>query len=236
MTLEPADRADTGIGRWLVRELPVGGVMMDVGANVGDYTAVAADRVGARGRVYAFEPAPENAQQLRTRFALVPHVTVVEAAVSDRAGVATFFLDRRDGTRHSLAPANVGKAGSAVTVRQVALDDFCGEVRNVDVIKIDAQGAELLIIRGAQQLIRRFRPRITFELWPFGLRNLGADSDILLAEMEALGYGVWRLSAKGRLKGASHMRFTDRRWAHINVAAVPRRRSMLEWLARAAGR
>jgi FkbM family methyltransferase len=194
------DGGTTGLGVWLCRELRSGGVMIDVGANVGEYSALAADIVGRRGHVYAFEPAPDNVASLCERFRSRSNVTVVEAAVSDRAGTSTFFLDRARSTRHSLAPANVGKAGRSVVVTQVTLDDYCDRLSRLDVVKIDAQGAESHIIRGARRLLTTFRPTIVLELWPRGLESFGASADTVLAALRVCGYSVYRLSAKGSLK------------------------------------
>lgn len=228
---EPRDRTDTGLGLWLRRELRPGDVMMDVGANVGDFTALAAEVVGPSGRVYAFEPGPDNLAALRARFGTTGTVQIVDAAVSDSTGEATFFLDRRDGRRHSLARENVGKRGAAIAVRQVALDDYLETVPRVDVIKIDAQGAEPRIIRGARRLLAHFRPRILLELWPFGLGSLGSDSTTLLAELRAQDYDVYRVSAKGQLK-SDIATVRPGRWPSINVVALPRR----HWLRRLATR
>jgi FkbM family methyltransferase len=194
------DADTTGLGVWLCRELRSGGVMIDVGANVGEYSALAADIVGRRGHVYAFEPAPDNVASLRERFQSRSNVTVVAAAVSDGAGTSTLFLDRARSTRHSLAAANVGKAGRSVVVTQVALDDYCDRLTRVDVLKIDAQGAELNIIRGARRLLTTFRPAIVLELWPRGLGSFGASADTVLAALRVCGYSVHRLSAKGPVK------------------------------------
>ena len=233
----PADPRETGIGLWLANELSAGDVMMDLGANIGDYTELAAALVGSRGHVYAFEPAPENAAQLRRRFEGTPHVSVVEAAVGAHSGVAEFFLDRRNNTRHSLARGNVGKSGPTITVPLVALDDYHRKVPRVDVIKMDVQGAESEVIRGASQLLRKHKPRLVLELWPYGLRNLGADAGLVIEQLEALGYRVFRLSAKGRLKGERHMHSVDRgRWTHINIAAIPPLTRVSTWAARALRR
>ena len=198
--------------------------MIDVGANVGDYTALAATVVGPSGHVYAVEPGPDNLAKLHERFHSLSHVSVVAGAVSDRSGTMTFFLDRRESTRHSLAANNVGKAGESITVRLVALDEFCDRVSHLDVLKIDAQGAELNIIRGAQRLLARFRPAIVVELWPGGLERLGGSADLLLQTLRDSGYTIYRLSAKGQLKPERFVHefllHSDRRSNCINIVAV----------------
>jgi FkbM family methyltransferase len=197
--------------------------MFDVGANVGGYIALAAAVVGPAGHVYAFEPGPDNLAALHDRFAGFLNVTVIEAAVSDRRGMATLFTDRRDPRRHSLAPANVGKSGPAVTVPQVCLDDYRPPLKRLDVLKVDAQGAELLILRGAERLIRSFHPALILEIWPAGLKNLRASADEVLQHVRSLGYKLHRLSADGSLKEERHIApilTTHERWENINVVGV----------------
>ena len=179
-------------------------MLFDVGANVGDYCALGANLVGPMGHVYAFEPAPHNVAHLRARFAAVPQVTVIAAAVGDASGVTTLYLDRCNATRHSLAAANVGKAGEAVPVQQVTLDAYCDTVARLDVVKIDAQRAELHILRGASRLLATFRPYVTLELWPVGLANYGGSARAVLDELKALDYTVHRLSAQLRTGRAVH--------------------------------
>jgi FkbM family methyltransferase len=216
-------RETTGIGIWLHQTLRVGDVVFDVGANVGVYTGLAAAAVGSTGHVYAFEPGPDNVSDLHKGFETTTNVTVIAAAVSDRPGTTTLFMDRSDPRRHSLAGANVGKAGRTIAVPQVCLDDYCATLTRLDVIKVDAQGAELAILHGAQRAIDKFKPKLILELWPAGLRNLGTTADQLLAEVGALGYDIYRLSADGVLKDTRHISAvlqTTERWKNINVVGI----------------
>ena len=213
----------SGVGRWLTRTLRPGDVVFDVGANVGRFTGVAADIVGQTGHVYAFEPGSDNVSTLRTRFATASHVTVIGAAVGDSSGTTSLYMDRRDPRRHSLAVGNVGKAGPIVTVPQMSLDDYARNLTRLDVIKVDAQGAEVAILRGAAQVIRQFKPTLVLELWPTGLRNFGASADELLTSVRELGYSVHRLSAEGVLKDARHIESvvqTTDRWKNIDMVCL----------------
>ena len=220
--------ATTGIGLWLRDRLQPGDHVVDIGANIGDYTSLAADLVGATGHVYAVEPGPENVASLRERFRDRPNVTVMAAAAGDRSGTAFLFLDRRDGRRHSVASDNVGKAGGCVQVEQISLDDAFGTLSHLAAIKIDAQGAEHHILRGGHNVLRNLKPALALELWPQGLVNLGATARDVLNALELAGYDVHRLSAKGKLKPR---RFIDdflaeaSHWNSINLAALPSGRS-----------
>ena len=218
--------AGTGIGIWLRQRLQQGACFVDIGANVGEYSALAADIVGPSGHVYAFEPAPENAARLRERFATVSHVSIIEAAVGDVSRTVRLYLDAENPTQHSLGSHNVGRGGGAVKVQQRALDDIKG-LRAPDVIKIDAQGGELRVLHGARRILASAKPFVVFELWPYGLSNLRADPADLLGELKRSGYTLFKLALNGRLKGEKQISdFLARpsRWRHIDVVAVPQHR------------
>jgi FkbM family methyltransferase len=217
------DRENAGVSSFLRGYLRHGMVVVDVGANVGELTAVAAECVGPSGRVIAFEPSPANVERLRERFAALPYVEVRHAAVSDRAGSLTFHLDADNAKRHSLYASIVSVPGSSIVVPSVRLDDL-DEHRRVDFIKIDAQGAEGRILAGARTLIERDHPVLLFELWPSGMLAAGTPPAGVLALLDALGYRCVRLSVKGRQKSRPSIdRFLAEasRWASTNVIAWP---------------
>ena len=199
-------------------------VVIDVGANVGDLTSVAAECVGPSGRVLAIEASPENARRLRDRFAHLDHVDVRHAAASDQTGTLVLHLDSRSPKRHSLYASIVSVPGESVAVPALRLDDVGEGMGHVDVIKIDAQGAEARILAGGRLLIDRDHPVVLFELWPAGMIAAGTPPADLLAVLDRLGYRCVRLSLKGKQKprasidaflaGAS-------RWASTNIIAWP---------------
>ena len=230
MVDHPIHAASTGVGLWLQQHAKRGSWVADVGANVGEYTALAADLVGSQGRVFAFEPAPMNATRLRSRFEGVPQVTVIEAAVGEQSRNVRLYLDAENDAQHSLGSHNVGRAGGALKVRQVALDDVA-DIEHVDLLKIDAQGAECRILEGAGHLLARSRPLVALEFWPYGLRRLRSDPEELLQRLKEMGYVLYRLSAKGCLKGEDRIRAVlseNTRWKKINVAAFPLERSQVQ--------
>jgi FkbM family methyltransferase len=202
-------------------------VVLDIGANTGAITALAADCVGASGRVIAYEPTPETAAGLSERFRDAPHVTVRPAAVSDQPGSVVLHLDAKNSMRHTLYASIVSVPGGTITVPTVCLDHEAAHFAPVDVIKIDAQGAEGRIIAGGRRLLRRDQPLLVFELWPAGLKAAGTTAEALLADLAAWGYRCVRLSVKGRLKSeaavAAFLAEPPERWAAINVVAWPPR-------------
>lgn len=200
--------------------------MIDIGANVGNYTVLTATLAGAEGHVYAFEPAPQNAERLRQRCAGLTNVTVFEKAVGERRRNVLLFLDADNDAQHSLGSRNVGRAGGSLKVRQIALDEL-ETLARIDLIKIDAQGAELGIVEGARQLLERCHPMIVLEFWPYGMRKLGTEPEALVEALKGLGYELFPLSKSGRACNPDRIRTflaetSTSRWYKLDVVALPR--------------
>jgi len=162
----------------LSRITPSRATVFDVGANIGLYTRFALGSLRA-GHVVAFEPWRENCRLLEENIALVgaqDQVTILQIALGDEDGDALFQVDNVQSTSGTLdrvtcgAPSegrrNLRLAPVHTRVRCVRLDSIIKENRLPlpDVIKIDAEGAEGMILRGARELLLQHRPRLLVEL------------------------------------------------------------------------
>lgn len=137
------------------RYIRVAATVIDVGGHIGYYTLQAARAVGPAGRVVAFEPAPDNFALLERNVAGngYKNVTMVKSAVSDHAGAESLVISRENTGDNRLA-GDGESDGELVTVEAVTLDSyFGGDFPDVDVIKMDIQGAEPLALAGARGLI-----------------------------------------------------------------------------------
>lgn len=140
-----------------VRHVRPGDVVYDLGANVGFYTLLASRAAGPHGRVVAFEPVPRNLDFLRRHIELnrCDNVVVRPTAVGAADGTATFDAD---------GDPSMGRLseGGGLTVRVEGLDSLLhrGELPPPDLMKVDVEGAEASVFRGAQRLISRYRPVI----------------------------------------------------------------------------
>ena len=147
---------ELGMQTRLVQEVDDGSVFLDVGANAGFYTLLAALRVGP-GRVYAVEPLPANIVYLRKHLAMnrIRNVEVLEIAISDRAGVASFACE---------ATRAMGKldGGGTLTVETATVDSLIAErrIQVPDCIKMDIEGAEYRALLGATRCFRERRPKL----------------------------------------------------------------------------
>jgi FkbM family methyltransferase len=178
-----SDRRERALLRDFVRP---GMVAVDVGANIGVYTRFLAHLVGADGAVFAFEPSQLNFGRLRDNVRN-PNVTVIEAAVGERSGTAKLFLSERANVDHRMFDS--GDNRRAVDVELVSLDEFFPAGAQVDFIKIDVQGHEYSVIRGASRIIRE-NPQICclLEFWPFGLSKAGIAPNDLVGLVTELGF------------------------------------------------
>ena len=173
---------------FLLDYLQPGMTVVDVGANIGYFTLLSATKVGASGRIVAYEPTPRIAARLRENVELnrSAMVEVVEAAVSDRESTMTFYESPEDPEAN-----NLYHGGSPVTVRAVKLDEDLSRrgVERVHLLKIDAEGAEVDVLAGARELLRSCAiDAILVEANPVTLRSAGKSCAELRAVLQSFGY------------------------------------------------
>lgn len=199
--------------RLLPRLLGPDSVFIDVGANQGEFTLVAAKRA-RQGRVVAVEPVPALREDLAVNLRLngFDHVTVVPVALADRPGTLTLFADHRtvEGFRNEGTASLWAGGGRREVVGEVEVDTLDRLVAKlaldrVDLVKIDVEGGELAVLRGGRESLRRFGPVILIELSEVNFRISGYGTQDVLAELSALGYEAFLLDAAGgeRLIGPS---------------------------------
>lgn len=137
-----------------VKTIKPGGIFYDIGANVGFYSLLASALVGT-GKVFAFEPVPNNIAYLRRHLELngCDNVEVLELAVCDREGEAAFELEA-SGSMGELGP------GGKLHVQTTSLDALLQSHRipAPDYIKMDIEGAEYRALLGAEKCFRQHRP------------------------------------------------------------------------------
>jgi FkbM family methyltransferase len=186
--------------RAFVDRVGQGMVVVDIGAHIGLFTLGAAMRVGQQGRVFAFEPSPDTAKVLVDHVALnrwSDRVEVVRAVVSDADGVVPFYVYglsmaaslSRDNIE-ALNPEQI-EAATRIDVPTVTLDRFCHEQHiKPGLLKIDVEGAELHVLRGAVDLLRTGSPVILCEIHPAQMENCGGSMPSLYGYLDSLGYQV----------------------------------------------
>ena len=170
--------------------LKEGDVVVDLGANIGYFTLLAAKLVGKKGKVYAFEPEPRNYQYLTRNIQLNRYDNVVasQKAVADKPGTVKLFICPYDTGHHTIQkyggiqayrPDFVDEKKEFVEVEQVRLDDFLrGKTSEINVIKMDVEGAEMLALAGMEQLIRENKNLIMLvEFFPLLIKEMGQSPE-----------------------------------------------------------
>lgn len=219
----------------LTHEVAPDSVLVDVGANKGSYLPALSAAV-PQGAVFAFEPQPPLARYLSrlTTACRLHNVRVVHAGCSDAAGVLPLGIpgDAETSPGASFAPAVAQRERCRfVDVRVVRLDDFFAtETRRIAGLKIDVEGHELAVLRGAADLIARHRPVIVCECEQRHL--VDARVADLFALLAGWGYAGWfsdnrRLRPVESFDASLHQptqgeRFWDRADYFNNFVFMPR--------------
>jgi FkbM family methyltransferase len=132
---------------------------VDVGANIGWYTLLAATKVGTEGRVLAFEPEPENCRLLLESIRLngFRNVVLMQTCLYNKKGRNVLWLDPENLGAHSLIKDSYLERQKSIEVDTNTLDDALTElaINYVDVLKIDVEGAEPQVLEGAERLIKK---------------------------------------------------------------------------------
>ena len=183
-----------------------GMVVLDIGAYIGYYALLAAQRVGAQGRVYAFECDPRSYRFLLHNVNLnncSGDVVPIPKGVADQAGLQRFFLYGGDLTRSSLWDEH--GAETALEVECSTVDEILGN-QPVDVIKMDIEGGEIRALKGMAKTLRNSHNVIMFvECNPSALSYAGGSAAGLVAELEEYGFRVQVIDDHERcLKPVSH--------------------------------
>jgi FkbM family methyltransferase len=170
---------------------------VDVGANVGPYTLAFARWVGPTGRVLSLEPAPDSFRGLVRHVELNGAggvVTALRVAASDRAGAARLAVDGFQGTNHlvghATSAADRADGGRSIEVRTETVDELCERERmDPALLKVDVEGAELAVLRGAVETIRRGGERLALfvEMHPAAWRDAGVSAGDVRAEIAGMG-------------------------------------------------
>ena len=203
--------------------LQPGMTVLDIGAHHGLYTLLASKRVGANGKVVAFEPSPRELKQLRRNvllnFSFNVHIEPLALGKEPSDAVLHVVQGGEDGC-NSLRPPVVSSPTRPVRVKVAPLDEFLHRARipTVDFVKLDVEGAELDVLKGAEKLLHGgARPVFLVEVYDIRTRPWGYDAREIVQFLNRAGFRWFQLTTAGFIEPIS----PDIGAYDTNLVAVP---------------
>ena len=186
--------------------LQKGDVVVDVGANMGSFALHMAEAVGGNGKVIAIEPTAYPYQRLCENLdlnsGLKERIETYQAFLTANSeGLKPDTIQsswRLAGVRNGAHPVHLGVPQTTSGARSLTLDQIVEEIdlKRLDFIKIDVDGAEDDVLAGGESVIRKFKPSVLIEVAPYTLTERGLPPDAPLNRLKQLGYSFKSLDGK----------------------------------------
>ena len=180
----------------ILRQAQDGDVVVDVGANIGYYTVLLADKVGNSGKVYAFEPDKTSFEILKKNIKEnnLKNVVTVNAAVGSRGEKKILYKSKKNLGDHKVYEIPLGFAASPFeereTVKIIKLDNFLKN-KKIDLMKVDTQGWEPEVIKGAKNLISKNKPTIFMEYSPASYTQANLNGKKMMKFLRNIYKKIW---------------------------------------------
>ena len=195
------EEATTNLFKKAVREKDI---IVDLGANIGYFTLLAARLTGKEGKVYSFEPEPKNYSYLIKNIKLnnYDNVLAMQEAVSDKNGRIKLYICEHDTGHHTINQyggiknykPNTDNKEIFIEIDTVTLDDFLRDKeKTVDVIKMDIEGAEMLALSGMEQTIKQNQNiKMFIEFFPLLIKKMGDSPEEFIGKLlKDYGFSVF---------------------------------------------
>jgi FkbM family methyltransferase len=177
--------------------VPDGSLVIDVGANVGFFSVRFAQWVGTSGEVISIEPEDRNYDSLVSalkRKDLIGRVRALKAVAAAAPGPAFLEINSLHPADHKISRDGTGMAVDAITLDGVVPDKG---ILRPSLVKIDVQGAEMLVLQGASDILKISRPALFIELHEEGLARFGTSVSAILDHLSQYGYEAYWLMQAG---------------------------------------
>lgn len=175
--------------------LKPGDVLVDVGANIGYFSILAASVVGDSGQVIAFEPDPENYALFDASIKLnefEERIEACEAGLSVSDSYGNLYLSTDNLGDHQIYSGEPGRQSLPITLYNGA-DFLRSRIERLDLLKVDTQGSEFAVMQGLMPLLQELHqpPQILIELTPYSLQEAGDSGRALINLLDQLGQPLW---------------------------------------------
>jgi len=179
------------------KEVKEKNIVLDLGANIGYYTLLFSKLVGNGGKVFAFEPGPENFALLKKNVEMnkIKNVVLEQKACSKKTGKAFLYRDESPG-RHTIYRRPDGT--KYVQVEVISLDDYFKNFnKNIDFVKMDIQGSEGSVIQGMSSILKENQKvKMVVEFSPWRLKMFDTEPKEFLGTVISHGFKIYNLDEK----------------------------------------
>jgi FkbM family methyltransferase len=189
-----------------------GQTVYDIGAHIGIYTLFFARAVGSGGNVFAFEPNPDNYQELTEHIRINNFLNVIakQMAIGSKKGKTTLLVPTLDSSRGSMSKETKSQilvADENTKSFEVDVDSLdcliTGDSKKPDFIKIDVEGAEIDVLQGAERILKLYKPKLFIEIHGSDSRRWVINARRIINFLTDMGYAIYGTESKERLSNSS---------------------------------
>ncbi len=177
--------------------------VIDVGAHVGYYTFLMSELVGQSGKVFSFEPDPDNFILLKKGIDAnnLKNVEIIQKAVSNTNSTIKLFLSDTDRATNRIYDAGMNDAHKIIEVETCSIDEFLHNKKmKINFIKIDAEGSEQGVVEGMKTTLKENKDiSIMTEFFPFLIKKYGSNPKKYLETLEEMGFNIQNIMEDGIL-------------------------------------
>ena len=179
---------DRKLIKFLKQHIKPGMNVVDIGANIGFYSALFSKMVGEKGSVHSFEPDKLNFKHLVSNTRKLKNVFVNNAAVSDKTGKIKFY---QFGSNVEHKTYDNGEGKSFTEIDCISLDDYFKRGESIGFVKTDTEGYDYFVINGMKELMKRQEHFVlATEFWPWALFKAGIEPKKFILQLEEMGFDI----------------------------------------------
>jgi FkbM family methyltransferase len=192
-----------------------GDLVIDVGGNIGQTALMMAKAVGAKGKVISFEPFAETHDRFQKNLSINPNISNVrleKLALGEKAAELEMYVENeKNSGGNRIKPQGEKTSSDIQKVTTVTLDEYYSKVGagKISLIKIDVEGFEMKVLRGAQELIKKSKPDLFVEVNDANLRLQGDSLEIMFNFLKENGYRIFDPETSIELKDTNKIKCSD---------------------------